>query len=256
MSNPISRRGIFFMGIPLQVLAAKTESNEFLPLEDPALVREMVGVSHSNLKRVRELLELKPGLVRASIDWGFGDWETALGAASHVGNRDIAELLLAGGAEPTIHSAAMLGHLEVVQAMVMAMPGVQRQYGPHGITLLAHAKAGGEKAAAVTSYLTELGDAGTPLPSQPVTAEERDSLVGRYEFGSGASDYFEVDVQKNQLGIKRAGGPERRMLIHSGSLVFFPSGAPWAKIAFQREGAVVSGFTLRSVGAGLSAKRV
>ena len=133
MSHLTPRRGLFLLGIPLQVLAAGKEGNEYLPLEDPLLVREMVGVSHVNLKRVRELLELKPALARASIDWGFGDWETALGAASHVGNRDIAELLIAGGAEPTIHSAAMLGQLDVVKAMVMAMPGVQGKYGPHGI---------------------------------------------------------------------------------------------------------------------------
>jgi hypothetical protein len=28
-------------------------------------------------------------LARAAWDWGFGDWETALGAASHMGSRPI-----------------------------------------------------------------------------------------------------------------------------------------------------------------------
>ena len=40
----------------------------------------------------------------------------------------------------------MLGQLDVVKAFIDASPGVQRIHGPHGITLLAHARAGGEKA--------------------------------------------------------------------------------------------------------------
>ena len=58
------------------------------PRQDPAVVREVVGVSHRDLARVRELVERQPALANATIDWGFGDWESALGAASHVGRRD------------------------------------------------------------------------------------------------------------------------------------------------------------------------
>ena len=57
------------------------------------------------------------------------------------GNRPIAELLLENGAEPTLFSAAMLGQLDVVKAMIAAQPGVQRTRGPHSISLLAHARA-------------------------------------------------------------------------------------------------------------------
>jgi len=53
-----------------------------------------VVVAHFNLARVKELVGRHATLAKAAWDWGFGDWETALGAASHVGNRDIAELLL------------------------------------------------------------------------------------------------------------------------------------------------------------------
>ena len=79
------------------------------PSHPPDLVREMVGVSHGKVARVRELLGQHPSLAKAGWDWGFGDWETALGAASHVGNREIAELLLAHGARPDLFTAAMLG---------------------------------------------------------------------------------------------------------------------------------------------------
>jgi len=81
----------------------------------------MVGVSHNNLARVKELLARNATLSLASWDWGFGDWEDALGAASHVGRPDIAEALLAHGARPSIFSAAMLGQLDVVKAFVAAV---------------------------------------------------------------------------------------------------------------------------------------
>lgn len=244
MRVELTRRGLFFLGVPLMA--------QGLPDVDPVAAQEMVGVSHSNLKRVKELVEKDPGLARATIDWGFGDWETAIGAASHVGNREIAEYLLAHGAVPTIFSAAMLGQTDVVRGMVEAMPGVQKTYGPHGITLLAHARAGGEKARGVFEYLTRLGDAGKPLPTLPLEAAERDSVVGKYAYGAGEKEYFVVDVVKEQLGILRPGSPARRNLFHSGRLVFFPAGAPWAKIQFGSEAGKVTGFTLGS----LSAKRV
>lgn len=81
------------------------------PTQEPEMVQEMVVVAHGNVARVKELVARHQTLAKAAWDWGFGDWEDALGAASHVGNREIAELLLANGARPTIFSAAMLGQL-------------------------------------------------------------------------------------------------------------------------------------------------
>ncbi len=134
--------------------APKATCSTSFPAQDPAVTKEIVGVSHSDLKRVRELVERQPALARASIDWGFGDWEACIDAAAHVGRREIAEFLIANGARPTIFSAAMMGQLDVVKAFVAARPGVQRTYGPHGITLMAHARAGGPDAAPVVQYLT------------------------------------------------------------------------------------------------------
>ncbi len=73
-------------------VSATSKSLDALPQQDPTLVREMVGVSHGKIDRVKELLQQMPRLANAAIDHGFGDWESALGAASHVGRRDIAEL--------------------------------------------------------------------------------------------------------------------------------------------------------------------
>ena len=95
---------------------------------DPAGSLEMVSVAHRDLAKVRALAARHPGLVRAAIDGGFGDWESALGAASHVGNRAIAEFLLANGETPTILSAAMLGQLDLVKSFLTASPSLEHAY--------------------------------------------------------------------------------------------------------------------------------
>ena len=238
-----------------QIPRLASEAAESFPRQDPALAQEIVDVSHRDLKRVRELVEGQPALARASIDWGFGDWETAIDAASHVGRRDIAEFLIASGARPTIFSAAMMGQLDVVKGFVTAVPGVQRTRGPHGITLQAHARAGGSDAGLVLEYLKTLGDADTPLPSSPILPADRDSVLGRYEFGDGPRDYFIVDVQNDRLGIDRPGSPARRLLTHTGNLVFFPTGVFSVKIAFLREAAAVTQLTVADGAAVVTAKR-
>lgn len=119
----------------------------------PGLVQAFVGNAHGDLARVQELLAQEPALVNAAWDWGGGDWETALGAAAHTGQREIARYLLDRGARLDLFAAAMLGDLEVVKAIVAAYPAAREARGPHGIPLLAHAKVGGEAAAAVVAFL-------------------------------------------------------------------------------------------------------
>jgi hypothetical protein len=128
------------------------------PALDPKRVEEFVLKAHSDLKRVQELLEQEPALVNACWDWGGGDWETALGAAAHMGRKEIAAYLLAHGARIDLFAAAMLGRLEIVRAILTDDPEAQRRPGPHGIPLMVHAKAGGEEARAVVEYLEALGD--------------------------------------------------------------------------------------------------
>lgn len=227
---------------------------EWFPRQDPDLAQAVVGSSHFDFKRVRELVERQPALARAAIDWGFGDWETALGAAAHTGRREIAEFLLANGAQPTLFSAAMLGQLAVVRAFVEASPGIQRIPGPHAIPLLAHARAGGPGAAAVVAYLESVGGADVRPASAPLMPAARDAVVGRYTFGAGARDRFEVDVRDDQLGLERPGAT-RRFLIHTGGLVFFPSGVPSVRIAFVREGAAVARMTIADPDVVVTARR-
>jgi hypothetical protein len=110
------------------------------PSMNDSMVSGIVGASHGNFDKVKELVNSRPELAGASWDWGFGDWETALGAASHVGRRDIAEFLISHGARPDIFTFTMLGMLKSVQEIIETVPGVQTHGGPHGITLLQHAK--------------------------------------------------------------------------------------------------------------------
>lgn len=228
---------------------------DWFPRQDPALAQEVVGRSHVDIKRVRELVERQPALARAAIDWGYGDWETALGAASHTGRREIAEFLLAHGAQPTLFSAAMLGQLAVVRAWVETVPGIQKTRGPHAITLLAHARSGGPDAAAVVAYLEGVGGADTRPATADLAAADRDAVVGRYTFGPGPRDRFDVDVRTDRLGIQRTDG-NRSLLFHTGGLVFYPSGVPSVRIAFTREGAAVTRMTVADPDVILTAQRV
>jgi hypothetical protein len=201
------------------------------PAHDPELAREIVAVSHGNAGKVRELLNARPSLANAAWDWGYGDWESALGAASHVGNREIAGLLLNAGARPSIFSAAMLGQLDVVKAFVAASPGVQKIRGPHGISLLAHAKAGGAQSADVLAYLESLGDADPRYTNEPLSAADRVAIAGTYGFGDGANDRFIVTAEERGPLIQRAGAVARPMF-HLGGRVFHPTGAAAVRIRF------------------------
>ena len=157
-------------------------------------------------------------------------------------------------------SAAMMGQLDVVKAFIAARPGVQRTLGPHGLTLMWHAKQGGPDAAAVVQYLTAVGDADVPPPTLPLAVPDRDALVGTYTYGSGPRDYFTIEVRRDMLGreqltIERSGAPSRQNLYHLGNLVFFPTGVPSAKVAFAREGAKITQLTVADPNVMLTARR-
>jgi hypothetical protein len=136
-------------------------TDEKPPPIDSELVAEFVLKAHGDLGVVKQLLEQEPAIVNAAWDWGGGDWETGLGAASHVGRRDIAEYLLEHGARMDVFAAAMLGEVEIVRAMLEAQPELREARGPHGIPLVAHAEAGGERASKVLELLQSLGAAAT-----------------------------------------------------------------------------------------------
>jgi hypothetical protein len=163
MSIHPTRRALLIAAPQVSLLSAQNARISAVPNvpdRGPALagdlVKEFVVAGHANLQRTKELLELHPGLLNASWDWGSGDFETALGGASHMGNREVAQFLIEKGARMDLFAAAMLGMLEVIRKAVEVFPGIHKSLGPHKISLIAHAQKGGPPAAAVVEYLQQL----------------------------------------------------------------------------------------------------
>ncbi|MBL7961552.1 ankyrin repeat domain-containing protein [bacterium] len=121
------------------------------------LVKEFVQVAHTDLGRVKILLETNPLLLNASWDWGGGDFETALGAAGHMGLKDTANYLLDKGARADIFVLTMLGKTEMVKSMLTEYPKLLMSLGPHGFTLLHHAEKGGTEASELKEFLISKG---------------------------------------------------------------------------------------------------
>jgi len=211
------------------------------PAQPPELVRDLVTVSHFDLNRVKELVGTHPSSVIAAWDWGFGDWETPLGAASHMGNRPIAEYLISQGAPTSLFSAAMLGQLDLLRALVAAQPGIQRIHGPHSISLLAHARMGGDAARPVLEFLQSLKDADSESPV-PLEDTAANALAGTYQFGTDDTHEVEVNADMKMYAGKMYTYPPQlnwtrkgtmtRPLFHLGNFTFYPAGAPAVRIRF------------------------
>lgn len=206
-------------------------------------VRKIVAAAHTQFDVVKEMVTARPELAKSVHDWGFGDWESALGAASHMGRKDIAELLIEHGARPNIFTLAMLGKLEAVRSAVEAMPGIQKINGPHGLTLLFHAQmrlrrenvVGVEKEEqeALVDYLKSLGDADQKDRSLHITKAEQKVYLGKYKFGEGEDEYFNLTLNSRGSLFLSRGEYTGRMLNRVDTHTFAPGGAPSVRIHFE-----------------------
>lgn len=120
-------------------LRAQDKKQDPLPND---VVKEFVRLGHFDLKGVTQMLEERPTVLNATYDWGGGDFETALGGASHVGNKDIADYLIGKGARLDIFTAAMMDQVYLVKNIIVSFPATLQCVGPHGISLLKHAQKG------------------------------------------------------------------------------------------------------------------
>ncbi len=125
------------------------------PQLTPEIIREFVIASHFNLEKVRTLLADQPALLTVRHKWGEDDYEDGLGAASHVGNRPIAEFFLEQGVPLSIFAAAMLGRSADVAAFIQSDAAQANARGAHGIPLLFHAAFSGDTA--LTTLLLDNG---------------------------------------------------------------------------------------------------
>ena len=153
LKNSLAATGLF--GFSSMKLIAQPFQQD--PQLDKKLVEEFVGASHRDMEKTKPLLEEHPTLLNAAHDWKFGDFETGLGAASHVGYKELARYYIDKGAQANIFTACLFGKIEIVKAMITAFPNTMYAKGPHGYTLLHHAQRGGEEAREVKEYLESLG---------------------------------------------------------------------------------------------------
>ena len=120
------------------------------------MVQDFIIYAHSDLEMTKKLLEKEPGLINAMMDWGDGDWESALGGASHMARRDIVEFLLSKGARIDIFCATMMGQLEAVKSFLTLQPNLIDARGPHGFSLHFHAQLAGKDATKMLDYLQSI----------------------------------------------------------------------------------------------------
>ena len=223
-----------------------TENNKLpphFPNIAPEIVAEVVGKSHSDLETVQALVEKRPELSRSVWEWRFGDFESAIGAASHVGRRDIAQYLMSKGARPTLFTFAMLGHFNVVKSAIEAAPGIQEVTGPHGISLLDHAYTGERMKEKMTSteienleqtidYLSGLGNAGGKTYME-VSPEEQQKYLGDYKYGNGENEGFTIGVNMRKLLSLGPIGGFGGGLYKIGDNLFTYNGTPSVTISFD-----------------------
>ncbi|HYJ37820.1 MAG TPA: hypothetical protein VEV87_04355 [Chitinophagaceae bacterium] len=232
------------------------------PSIEDSIVSEVVGVSHFNLDRLKELVDPRPELSRASWDWAFADWETAIGAASHVGRRDIVQYLISKGARPDIFTFAMLGSYSVVKSTIELYPGIQRTAGPHGISLLQHVKNGvsenksvNTEAPKLIDYLEALGDADSPkYIDQDEAAKQK--FIGDYKYGDGGADGFTIKVNSRKFISLGRLGKNGGSLYKVGDNKYMYNGAPSTIVSFSEENGKVISLTITEPGLSVVAKKV
>lgn len=269
-ANSMSRRaavkssvfGLLAVSIP-SITYSKTIFNTELqdkkifhryPSIDDEIVNEVVGKSHFDLDRIKELVDKRPELARANWDWSFGDWESAIGAASHVGRRDIASYLMSKGARPTMFTYAMFGAYDIVKSMIEMTPNIQESPGPHGISLLRHAKAGLRMKDTMTNdqilnseklidYLDGLGNASGKTYDK-LDESESEKYLGDYKYGDGDTDGFSVTLNMRKMISLGKLGKGGGGLYPIGDNKFYYNGVTSVYITFQVENAIVKSLTV------------
>jgi hypothetical protein len=120
-------------------------------------IKEFVVAGHSNLTKVKEMLSEEPNLIYSSYDWGSGDFEEAIEGAGHVGNIEIANYLIEKGARVNLFVLTMLGKKNIVIPALQEYPSLAEAKGPHGFSLLHHARIGGNNSEEIYDFLLDKG---------------------------------------------------------------------------------------------------
>lgn len=143
-------------GLIIAPAISTAQTQQPAPLQ-PDKVKEFVVAGHSDLNKVKSMLQETPALLFAAWDWGGGDFETALEGAGHVGNKEISNYLINFGARTNLFVLTMLGKTDLVKAYLESYPQYIHAKGPHGLSLLHHAQKGGDDSRELLTYLQSKG---------------------------------------------------------------------------------------------------
>lgn len=135
------QQSILATGAAILAPTALRAANEN-PIISAEEIKEFVVAAHSDFDATKKIVEAKPLILNSTNQYKKGDFETALGAAAHMGRRDIADVLVALGARMDVFSLTFLGHTDIVKQLIAISPQYLKAPGPHGFTLLHHANAG------------------------------------------------------------------------------------------------------------------
>lgn len=131
---------------------SKPVNDEVISLEE---IKDFVFAAHKDLEKTKMMVEQNPLILNCTNQFKKGDFETALGGASHMGRKDIAEMLVARGARMDIFNLTFLGYTDLAKTIITHNPQYLKAPGPHGFTLLHHANVG--KHQAFADWLMEQG---------------------------------------------------------------------------------------------------
>jgi hypothetical protein len=163
MNNSISRKKflskslLYATGLVVTPKFLLTQQQEKPPAIPSEIVNEFVKIAHFDFSKVKQMLGEHPLLLNAAWDWGGGDFETAIGAAGHMGLKETANYLLEKGARTDIFVLTVLGETDIVKSMLKEYPILLNSTGPHGFTLLHHAEKGGKESEELINHLQTLG---------------------------------------------------------------------------------------------------
>ena len=146
------------MMLPKFMFAKQQQTPEPYKLD---LVKEFVVAGHGgkagDLDKVKSMLQDYPNMIFTKYDWGNGDYEAAIEGAGHMGNKEIAEYLIVSGSRVTLFVLTMLGKTELVKPVLEQYPSLIFAKGPHGFTMLHHAKVAGKNGEGLYAWLQEKG---------------------------------------------------------------------------------------------------
>ena len=113
-----------------------------------------------------------------------------------------------------------------------------------------------EEQEALVEYLISLGDADIKDPSLEISEEDLKVYLGKYEFGTGADEYFEVTVNSQGSLFIGRGEYSGRSLNMRDTHQFAPNGAPSVRVHFDVVNGTATTLTIHDPVPIVKAKRV